>query len=178
MYKFVFSNKLLPSDRRLQFHLSHQVDQASPAERADDLIIQFLNDNIWPACVVQCSPHLQPDWAWRSRETPRSFISLLAKQTLLTSGTRLTICTLKRSQQEITGLVVLCLIDTADEVLNDLSAQCRLDTYSRTRCSNRSLRTSRTRWTLQERRNTSKGSTITSFTTQRYQKTWTKVKMD
>lgn len=109
-----------------------------------------------------CSPHLQPNWAWRSRESPGSFVSLLAEQTLLTSGTRLTICTLKRSQSGDTSVGgTVGLTDTADEIQNDLNTQYRLNTYSRTRCSNRSLRAGRTRWTLYRRRNT---STIASFT--------------
>lgn len=148
MYKLVLSSS--PFDQRLQFHLSHQVDQASPEKSTEGLIILFVNDKckLW-SDVILCSPHLQPNWAWRSRESPGSFVSLLAEQTLLTSGTRLTICTLKRSQSGDTSVGgTVGLTDTVDDIQNDLSTQYRLNTYSRTRCSNRSLRAGRTRWTL------------------------------
>lgn len=38
--------RILPFDQRLQFHLSHQVDQASPEKSTEDLIVVvfFLND--------------------------------------------------------------------------------------------------------------------------------------
>ena len=54
------NNKFLPFDQRLRFHLSHQVDQASPEESAEELIM-FLYSNIWPQLVVvaaarTCSP--------------------------------------------------------------------------------------------------------------------------
>lgn len=50
------------------------------------------------------STHLQPNWTRRSREPSGSFISFLAKQALLASGTWLTIRTLERSPSRDTML--------------------------------------------------------------------------
>lgn len=61
----------------------------------------FLNDCILLQFILfHRSPHLQPNWTWRSGESSRSFVSLLSKQTLLTSGTGLTICTLYNATDE------------------------------------------------------------------------------
>lgn len=87
------------------------------------------------------STHLQPNWTRRSRESSGAFISFLAEQTLLASGTGLTICTLKRSPST----------DAEVETQSpDSRMQSMLKTYSWTGCSNRSLRASRTRWTLRK----------------------------
>lgn len=42
--------------------------------------------------------YLQTNWTRRSQETPWAFITFLAKETLLPSGTRFTISTLKHKQ--------------------------------------------------------------------------------
>lgn len=103
------------------------------------------------ACSCCCGPYLQPDWARRSRESSRSFISLLTKQTLLTSGTGLTICTLgnNREIKSVSGTVGIQMKQMRHRLT------CKVDTYSGTGCSYRSLRASGTRWTLQRRRDTS-----------------------
>lgn len=91
-------------------------------------------------CLV--STHLQPNWTRRSRESSGTFISFLAEQTLLASGTGLTICTLKRSPST----------DTEVETQSpDSRMKSMLKTYSWTGCSDRSLRASRTRWTLRKK---------------------------
>lgn len=87
------------------------------------------------------STHLQPNWTRRSRESSGAFISFLAEQTLLASGTGLTIRTLKRSPST----------DTEVETQSpDSRMQSMLKTYSWTGCSDRSLRPSRTRRTLRK----------------------------
>lgn len=57
-------------------------------------------------CYFCCPAHLQTNWAWRSGESSGSFVSLLAEQTLLTSGTRLTICALKRDHSQERQMLV------------------------------------------------------------------------
>lgn len=57
-------------------------------------------------CYSCCPAYLQTNWAWRSGESSGSFVSLLAKQALLTSGTRLTICTLKRHHSQERQMLV------------------------------------------------------------------------
>lgn len=50
------------------------------------------------------STHLQTNWTRRSRESSGSFVSFLAEETLLASGTGLTISTLKRWQSKDTSV--------------------------------------------------------------------------
>lgn len=98
--------------------------------------------------ILPPAPHLQPDWAWRSGESSGPFISLLSKQTLLTSGTGLTICSLKKNHAEPDN----CSIHQRPRHHNGRSTEATCDTYGWTRCSDGSLRASGTWWALRWRR--------------------------
>lgn len=69
-------------------------------KKQEKLNILFGHDRCKLVVYSCCPAHLQTNWAWRSGESSGSFVSLLAKQTLLTSGTRLTICALKRDHSQ------------------------------------------------------------------------------
>lgn len=80
---------------------------------------------------VRLSSHLKADGSGWSRETSRTLISLLSEQTLLTSGTRLSICTL---HEEVTSLPPF----SSQE---DIRKSTRQNTYRRTGLTHGSLRT-------------------------------------
>lgn len=56
---------------------------------------------------ARASSHLKADGSGWSREAPRTLVSLLSKQTLLTSGTRLSISTLHEESHIVFITVVI-----------------------------------------------------------------------
>lgn len=146
--------KLLPFDQRLQFHLSHPVDQANPEECAEDLILMSLKfhvSDIWLHSESQ-SESIPADQRVQGVRGTLLILHLLSGRTdpadLWDQAHHLHPEEITTNERFVDAVGPK---DTEDTMSSEQKDKCKLDTYSRTRSSNRPLWAGGTRWTLWRR---------------------------